>query len=90
VAVVRANTLTQMENFLREMLGLANRPMTEDEAMEEVETAIIEAIEKRRPIELTPQPKHIRRLQHLYIERSGMESKSIGDEPARRIVVYPR
>jgi stage III sporulation protein SpoIIIAA len=90
VAVVRANTLTQMENFLREMLGLANRPISEDEAMEEVETAVIEAIEKRRPVELTPQPKHIRRLQHLYIERSGMESKSVGDEPTRRIVVYPR
>ncbi len=90
VAIVRANTLTQMENFLREMLGVANRPMTEDEAMEEVENAIIEAIEKHRPVELTPQPKHIRRLQHLYIERSGMDSKSVGDEPTRRIVVYPR
>ncbi|HEX8186641.1 MAG TPA: R3H domain-containing nucleic acid-binding protein, partial [Blastocatellia bacterium] len=88
VHVLRSNTLTQMENFLREALG-AERPVSEDAAMQEVEDAVIEVIEQRRPVELAPQPKHIRRMQHLYIERSGLQSESKGQEPMRKIVIYP-
>jgi stage III sporulation protein SpoIIIAA len=88
VHVLRSNTLTQMENFLREALG-ADRPINEDAAMQEVEDAVIEVIEQRRPVELAPQPKHIRRMQHIYIERSGLQSESKGQEPLRKIVIYP-
>ena len=88
VHVLRSNTLTQMENFLREALG-ADRPVSEDAAMQEVEDAVIEVIEQRRPVELLPQPKHIRRMQHIYIERSGLQSESKGQEPMRKIVIYP-
>jgi stage III sporulation protein SpoIIIAA len=89
VHVLRSNTLTQMENFLREALGGADRPISEDAAMQEVEDGVIEVIEQRKPVELAPQPKHIRRMQHLYIERSGLQSESKGQEPMRRIVIYP-
>lgn len=89
VHVLRSNTLTQMENFLSEALGAADRPISEGAAMQEVEDAVIEVIEQRRPVELAPQPKHIRRMQHLYIERSGLQSESKGQEPMRRIVIYP-
>jgi stage III sporulation protein SpoIIIAA len=89
VHALRSNTLTQMENYLRETFGTANRPVSEDAAMQEAEDAVIEAVERRRPVELSPQPKHIRRMQHLYIERSGLQSESKGQEPLRRIVIYP-
>jgi len=89
VHALRSNTLTQMENYLRETFGAANRPVSEDAAMQEAEDAVIEAVERRRPVELSPQPKHIRRMQHLYIERSGLQSESKGQEPLRRIVIYP-
>jgi stage III sporulation protein SpoIIIAA len=90
VHVIRSNTLTQMENFLREAFGASVRPLSEDAAMQEVEDAVIEAVEQRRPVELSPQPRHVRRMQHLYIERSGLQSESKGQEPMRRIVIYPR
>ncbi|HKG97979.1 MAG TPA: R3H domain-containing nucleic acid-binding protein, partial [Pyrinomonadaceae bacterium] len=94
VHILRANTLTQMENFLTEVFGATSARVThkasEEDAMQEVEEAVIEADEQRRPVELTPQPKHIRRLQHIYIERSGLQSESKGAEPNRRIVIYPR
>lgn len=90
VHVIRSNTLTQMENFLREAFGASLRPLSEDAAMQEVEDAVIEAVEQRRPVELSPQPRHVRRMQHLYIERSGLQSESKGQEPMRRIVIYPR
>jgi predicted RNA-binding protein Jag len=89
VHALRSNTLTQMENYLRETFGAANRPVNEDSAMQEAEDGVIEAVERRRPVELSPQPKHIRRMQHLYIERSGLQSESKGQEPLRRIVIYP-
>src|ERR1041384_1853952 len=89
VHALRSNTLTQMENFLRELFGAASRAGNEDAAMQEVEDAVIEAVERRRPVELSAQPRHIRRMQHLYIERSGLQSESKGQDPMRRIVIYP-
>ena len=89
VYTLRSNTLTQMENFLRETFGAAIRAGNEDAAMQEAEDAVIEAVERRRPVELSPQPRHIRRMQHLYIERSGLQSESKGQDPSRRIVIYP-
>lgn len=89
VHTLRSNTLTQMENFLRDMFGAAARAGNEDSAMQEVEDGVIEAVEGRRPVELSSQPRHIRRMQHLYIERSGLQSESKGQDPMRRIVIYP-
>jgi stage III sporulation protein SpoIIIAA/predicted RNA-binding protein Jag len=90
VHVIRANTLTQMENFLREAFGAGDRHANDETAMQEVEEAVLETVEQRRPVELSPQPRHIRRMQHIYIERSGLHSESKGQEPMRRIVIYPR
>src|SRR6185295_284847 len=89
VHIVRSNTLTQMENFLREVFGVVSRAGNEDAAMQEVEDAVIEVVERRRPVELAPQPRHVRRMQHLYIERSGLQSESKGQDPMRRIIIYP-
>jgi stage III sporulation protein SpoIIIAA len=95
VRTIRSNTLTQMENFLREIFGAPARQVegitgNEQAAVAEAEDAVVEAIEYGRPVELTPQPKHIRRLQHLYAERSGLLSESRGQEPMRRVVILPR
>ena len=89
IHIIRANTLKQMENFLREIFGAGDYLHGEDSALREVEDAVIEAIEQHRPVELSPQPRHIRRMQHLYVERSGLGSESKGHEPARRVVIYP-
>ncbi|HVF91126.1 MAG TPA: R3H domain-containing nucleic acid-binding protein, partial [Blastocatellia bacterium] len=89
VHVVRANTLTQMENFLRDLLGGRGYGVGEEAAMQEVEDAVIDSVEQNRPVELAPQPNHIRRMQHLYVERSGLQSESKGQEPLRRVVIYP-
>ncbi|MGH9764922.1 MAG: R3H domain-containing nucleic acid-binding protein, partial [Blastocatellia bacterium] len=92
IYVVRSNTLTQIENFLRDLFG-SGEPRgggNEDEAIQEAEDAVLEAMDQHRPVELAPQPKHVRRVQHLYIERSGLQSESKGREPSRRVIVYPR
>jgi stage III sporulation protein SpoIIIAA len=89
IHVIRANTLKQMESFLREIFGGEAHLHGEDSALQEVEDAVMEVMDQRRPFELSPQPRHIRRMQHLYVERSGLVSESKGHEPARRVVIYP-
>jgi stage III sporulation protein SpoIIIAA len=90
VQVLRANTLKQMESFLRDVFSLERNVGDEETAFQEVEDAVVEALEQSRPVELSPQPGNIRRLQHLYAERSGLFSESKGREPMRRVVVLPR
>ena len=90
VQVLRANTLKQMESFLRDVFGADGNLGDEGTAFQEVEDAVVEALETGRPVELSPQPSNLRRLQHLYVERSGLFSESRGREPMRRVVVLPR
>jgi hypothetical protein len=87
--VVRSNTIVQMENFLRSAFGLEDRSSMDDAAVREVEEAVDEALEIGQPVELSPQNNHLRRLQHELIQRSGLSSQSKGEEPYRRVVVYP-
>ena len=42
-----------------------------------------------RPVELTPRTNYYRRLQHEAASRLGLVSQSKGEEPYRRVVIYP-
>ncbi len=87
--VVRSNTIVQMENFLRAVFGVDDHLAGDEAALREVEEAIDAALEQGQPVELTPQNNHLRRLQHQVIERYGLTSESRGEEPYRRVVIYP-
>lgn len=87
--VVRSNTITQMENFLRSVFGVDEALAGDEEALREVEDGIDEALDQGHPVELSPQNNHLRRLQHQIIERYGLTSESKGEEPYRRVVIYP-
>ncbi|HSF44279.1 MAG TPA: R3H domain-containing nucleic acid-binding protein [Thermoanaerobaculia bacterium] len=87
--VIKSNTIVQMENFVRAVFGVDDPLALDDEVLREVEEAIDEALDQGRPVELTPQNNHLRRLQHEIVERSGLTSESKGEEPYRRVVVYP-
>jgi stage III sporulation protein SpoIIIAA len=87
--VVRSNTITQMESFLSGVFGIDDPQAVDDEVVREVEEAIDEATEQGHSVELAPRNNHLRRLQHQIIERYGLTSESKGDEPYRRVVIYP-
>ncbi len=87
--VVRSNTIAQMENFLRAAFGVDDHLSLDEAAVREVEEAVDEALELGQPVELSPQNNHLRRLQHELVERFGLTSESKGQEPYRRVVVYP-
>jgi hypothetical protein len=87
--VVRSNTIVQMENFLRAVFAVDDHLAGDEAALREVEDAIDEALEQGHPVELSPQNNHLRRLQHQVIERYGLTSESKGEEPYRRVVIFP-
>ncbi|MEW6379218.1 MAG: R3H domain-containing nucleic acid-binding protein [bacterium] len=90
IHIIKNNTLTQIENFLRSTFTDGDgHPGEEGDALQEAEAAINEVMEHGHPVELAPQSSYVRRLQHQLAERSGLPSESKGREPYRRVVIYP-
>jgi len=56
--------------------------------LEEAELAIEKVMESQKSMELQPQDAYYRRLQHELAELSQLRSRSVGEEPARRVIIY--
>jgi nucleoside-triphosphatase THEP1 len=98
VYVVKSNNLPQLQKALREALHLdtelgavdIENDVDETElALEETRQAISRVMDRSEPIELAPRRSYIRRLQHQLVERFNLSSRSIGDEPMRRLRILP-
>jgi hypothetical protein len=92
VAIVKSNTIVQIENTLRAALGLGDAGDVEaadDAALKEVEAGIDEVLGQGEPVELPPRNTYLRRLQHQAVERHGLASASKGEGTYRRVVIYP-
>ena len=99
VYVVKSNNMPQIQKALREALHLdtvdtigvdIEGDVDETEvALEEAREAITRVMDRLEPLELTPRRAYIRRLQHQLVERFNLSSRSIGDEPMRRLRILP-
>lgn len=98
VYVVKSNNLPQIQKILREALHLDTEigavdiegDIDETElALEEARQAINKVMDRLEPMELAPRRSYIRRLQHQLVERFNLSSRSIGDEPQRRLRILP-
>lgn len=89
IHVLRNGTTGQIESFLRGLFDVGDVLDEQRGALAEVEIAIASAQDSGRPVELAPQGSFVRRLQHQVVETRGMTSTSRGDEPYRRVVVFP-
>jgi len=92
VAIVKSNTIVQIENTLRAALDLGEPAAIEaadEAALKEVEAGIDEVLDAGEPVELPPRNTYLRRLQHQVVERSGLASESKGEGHYRRVVIYP-
>lgn len=89
IHVLRNGTTGQIESFLRGLFEVEDVLDEQQSALREAETAVREALGGGRPVELAPQATYVRRLQHELVERFGLTSTSRGDEPFRRVVVFP-
>lgn len=89
ISILRSNTVTQMKVFLKEAFGLQDQQNDEEDAIHEVQEAVDRVMSYGKPVELSPQSAHIRRIQHQLIEQHGLGSESRGEVPWRRVIVLP-
>lgn len=90
IYVLRANTSTQMEDFLADLFQLERHDNNDpfDEAVHEAEAAIDRIRTGAKSVDLTPQNSPMRRLQHDVARQANLVSHSYGQEPNRHVRIY--
>ncbi len=102
---IKSNTIPQITRALQRLLNMDNPELPEaadvrlftqsgndDEidALEEARLAVEQiVIPKRQPVELLPRSAKVRKMQHELVEHYRLRSDSFGDEPNRRLRIYP-
>ncbi len=105
IHTVKANSIPQIVRALQRILDMDDNPETvindlslfagngdadELEALEEARLAVEQiVIPKGQPVELLPRSARIRKMQHELAEHYRLKSCSFGDEPNRRLRIYP-
>lgn len=91
IYVLRANTVSQMENFLIDVFKLEVNPLDPfGEALREAETAIMQIRAGADYIDLEPQNSDVRRQQHELARKSHLASQSYGNTPHRHVRIFRR
>lgn len=105
IHTIKASTIPQIAHGLRRMLDIddSGTPEIADlslfsssgsddeiEALEEARLAVEQiVIPKGQPVELLPRSAIVRKMQHELVEHYHLKSRSFGDEPNRRLRIYP-
>ncbi len=87
IMIVRSNTFAQISKILDRYFEGSNYDINQivQEIEEKIKIMYEQNLEK---IELEPQSQEIRKIQHELVEKYGLFSKSEGEEPYRRVVIY--
>ncbi len=88
IYVIKSNTVFQMEQCLLSMRSERGQDAVLT-ALQEAEEAIGEVMRGQQAADLSPQNAYIRRLQHLLAQRYNLTSRSLGQEPQRRVRILP-
>ena len=105
IHTLKASSVPQIAHSLRRLLNMDDPAMpdaaeldlfvrgdSEDEieALEEARLAVEQiVIPKGQPVELLPRSAMVRKMQHELVEHYRLQSRSFGDEPNRRLRIYP-
>jgi stage III sporulation protein SpoIIIAA len=89
IYVLRANTVSQMENFLMDVFQTEGAGAADQdpfgEAIRETKEAILQMKAGAEYVDLLPQAKHIRKRQHMVAREAGFDTVSFGEEPMRHV-----
>ena len=98
VFFVRTNSMSQIQRVLKEALNLTqenqevynytNYKDSTELALDEANAAIAKLAEGAEVVELEPQDKQVRKLQHEFVEAHGFRSVSIGEGSNRRLKIF--
>jgi stage III sporulation protein SpoIIIAA len=89
VHVIKKNVSSQIVKFLKYYFRIGLVEDSEDVALREVDEAIKTVRQTKKSVDLNPQNAYLRRLQHQRVEEVKMHSESVGEEPTRRLRLYP-
>ena len=105
IHAIKASTIPQITRVLKRLLdmdddrvpdesalSLLAQSGNEDEldALEEARLAVEQiVIPKGQPVELLPRSAKVRKMQHELVEHYRLKSDSFGEEPNRRLRIYP-
>ncbi|MFC1511523.1 R3H domain-containing nucleic acid-binding protein, partial [Candidatus Margulisiibacteriota bacterium] len=89
VHVIRKNVSSQINKFLKYYFGAGGKEEAEEFALRETAEAIEQVNKMHKSIDLNPQNSYIRRLQHHKVDEAHLHSESVGEEPKRRLRIYP-
>ncbi|AFY65277.1 R3H domain-containing nucleic acid-binding protein [Geitlerinema sp. PCC 7407] len=105
IHIIKSNTVPQIARGLRRMLNmddpsnpeavdlrLFTQKGSDDEldALEEARLAVEQIVlPKGQPVELLPRSAAVRKMQHELVEHYHLKSTSFGEEPNRRLRIYP-
>ncbi len=91
VYVLRANTVSQMEQFMADIFNLDDNNGTSvmmDATVQQTQAAINAVMNGERYVDLPPAAATIRRLQHELAKQNQLVSQSYGKEPYRRVRIF--
>jgi stage III sporulation protein SpoIIIAA len=91
IFVLRANTVSQMEQFLSDLFNLselAPAAAESDEVKLQAQAAIAAVLNGERWVDLPPGPATERRLQHELARDAELVSHSYGKEPRRHVRIF--
>ncbi len=89
--VIASQQTQDITKFIRSLFKLTvSDEDIEEESMREAEIGCKKVLEESRFVELAPRPGFLRRLQHQVAHEYGLNSMSVGEDPNRRLRVYPR
>jgi len=88
IHVIKKNVPSQINKFLK-FYFRAGREEADNFALREVLDAIEQVRKTKKSIDLSPQNAYLRRLQHMKADEARLHSESVGEEPNRRLRLYP-
>ncbi|TVQ42457.1 MAG: AAA family ATPase [Gloeocapsa sp. DLM2.Bin57] len=102
---VKSNSIPQISYGLKQLLNQDDSPTAETielsilaqggnddeiEALEEARLAVEQiVIPRKQAVELLPRSAKVRKMQHELVEHYRLQSDSLGEEPNRRLRIYP-
>ncbi|MBD2448077.1 AAA family ATPase [Nostoc sp. FACHB-152] len=105
IHMIKASTIPQITRGLRRLLNIDDPEIADDrelqlflhsgsddeiDALEEARLAVEQiVIPKGQPVELLPRSPQVRKMQHELVEHYRLKSHSFGEEPNRRLRIYP-
>lgn len=105
IHVIKSSTIPQITRGLRRLLNIDDPETADDlelqlflhngsddemDALEEARLAVEQiVIPKGQPVELLPRSSQVRKMQHELVEHYRLKSHSFGEEPNRRLRIYP-